>query len=242
MSGGGVGNAHWQCIHDPNGFEVASTIGAHPLCRLRGLRGIPNALDATADGSRIAAVDSAADAVEMFDAKGHMTWSHKFASAEGVDSCICSFDGSVVVVGSAVGSVIAYDSISGRRVHSIDRAYPGVGGMVAGVSHYGLRVTAISTDNDSYVVDLTSKTQPVRFVGHTGQVVSAVFSPDDSRVLTASADGTVRLWDPKTGAELLKLGGGNGAMVGAVFNNDGTRIYSLDAKGDLAVYRLSGGR
>src|SRR4029077_12954622 len=35
-------------------------------------------------------------------------------------------------------------------------------------------------------------------VGHTGLVDSAIFSPDGSRVLTASWDGTARLWDVKT--------------------------------------------
>ena len=31
--------------------------------------------------------------------------------------------------------------------------------------------------------------------GHTDSVLSAVFAPDGDRILTASADGTARLWE-----------------------------------------------
>ena len=39
--------------------------------------------------------------------------------------------------------------------------------------------------------------------GHTSQVLSAAFSPDGQRIVTASRDSTARIWDPKTGEQLL---------------------------------------
>jgi WD40 repeat protein/serine/threonine protein kinase len=41
--------------------------------------------------------------------------------------------------------------------------------------------------------------------GHTGKVRLAAWTPDGSRLATAGADGTVRLWDRNTGQELLVL-------------------------------------
>jgi WD40 repeat protein len=35
--------------------------------------------------------------------------------------------------------------------------------------------------------------------GHAGWVLSAAFSPDGKRIITASADRTARLWDAATG-------------------------------------------
>jgi WD40 repeat protein len=54
--------------------------------------------------------------------------------------------------------------------------------------------------------------------------VQATFSPDGRRVATASRDGTAKVWEASTGAELLTLYG-DGAGVGSVaFSPDGTRL------------------
>ncbi len=39
--------------------------------------------------------------------------------------------------------------------------------------------------------------------GHDDEVPFAAWSPDHSRILTASQDGTVRIWDAVSGEELL---------------------------------------
>ena len=48
-------------------------------------------------------------------------------------------------------------------------------------------------------------TLKIRFRGHVGRVNAATYSRDGSRVITASGDGTTRIWDAQTGAWLLTL-------------------------------------
>ncbi|MCY3017517.1 MAG: protein kinase [Planctomycetota bacterium] len=67
--------------------------------------------------------------------------------------------------------------------------------------------------------------------GHTAAIVSAVFSPDDGRVVTGSDDKTARIWEARTGKELHVLAG-HGASVCARFIADGRHVltYSNDSK------------
>src|SRR5262249_39982545 len=60
----------------------------------------------------------------------------------------------------------------------------------------------------------------------TGSVQSAVFSPDGTRILTASHDKTARLWESATGNEIGKLKGHKWAVLSAVFSPDGTKAIT----------------
>ena len=48
--------------------------------------------------------------------------------------------------------------------------------------------------------------------GHTDQVNCASFSPDGSRIVTGSGDGTAKVWDARMGTALLELSGHLGAV------------------------------
>lgn len=64
------------------------------------------------------------------------------------------------------------------------------------------------------------------FSGHEDEVLSAKYSPNGDKVVTCSDDGTARLWDTITGAELLVLRGHADQVWSAAFNHDGTRIVT----------------
>jgi hypothetical protein len=55
---------------------------------------------------------------------------------------------------------------------------------------------------------------------------AAAFSPDGGRIAVACADGTVRLIDPSTGAEVLALEVHADWVTGVAFAGDGTRLVS----------------
>ena len=69
--------------------------------------------------------------------------------------------------------------------------------------------------------------------GHSNTVNSAVWSPDGSRILTASDDKTARVWDPASGRELAVLKGHAGTVYSATWSPNGSRI--LTASRDLTA-------
>ncbi len=72
--------------------------------------------------------------------------------------------------------------------------------------------------------------------GHGAALVSACFSPDGDRVLTASQDTTARLWDGRTGAPIATLQGGKYALAGAIFSPDGKRIVTRSDDGPARLW------
>ena len=65
--------------------------------------------------------------------------------------------------------------------------------------------------------------------GHTSFIYEAAWSYDDQRIATASADGTARIWDTKSGAELRKFESPNRRQVlRVVWSNHDSRIIVMD--------------
>src|SRR5262249_31367810 len=58
----------------------------------------------------------------------------------------------------------------------------------------GTRVV-IAAGREAAIMDLASSDPVRRLVGHTGEINDAIFSDDGKQILTASSDGTVRVWD-----------------------------------------------
>ncbi|MBX7218658.1 MAG: SUMF1/EgtB/PvdO family nonheme iron enzyme [Blastocatellia bacterium] len=83
---------------------------------------------------------------------------------------------------------------------------------------------------------------PVRFTGHQDFVLSVGFSPDGRQLVTASADHTARLWDLKTGHEILCLKGHRTEVNAAAFSPDGKRVVTAGADGTAKVWDATTGR
>ena len=70
--------------------------------------------------------------------------------------------------------------------------------------------------------------------GQVGGVNSACFSPDGRHILSASDD--IRVWDARSGAELLRLRGHQKHVVMAAYSRDGSRIVSRSVDDTLRVW------
>jgi WD40 repeat protein len=81
--------------------------------------------------------------------------------------------------------------------------------------------------------------------GHTGPVRRAVWSPDGAQLLTASADGSARLWPVRGGSpRILRLPAGDPARRGlwtAEFSPDGREVALASADHSAAIVPLRGG-
>jgi len=77
--------------------------------------------------------------------------------------------------------------------------------------------------------------------GHDGIVVSVSFSPDGTRIVTASQDTTARVWDTATGQELVVLHGGKVVVRSAAFSPDGTRVVTASQDGVVRLWNVATG-
>jgi hypothetical protein len=87
---------------------------------------------------------------------------------------------------------------------------------------------------------LQSRTSAV-LKGHEHAVLSAAFSPDGTRVVTASSDNTARLWDAATGTEIavLRGRGHEHAVLSAAFSPDGTRVVTASDDNTARLWDIS---
>ena len=62
--------------------------------------------------------------------------------------------------------------------------------------------------------------------GHSAQLRSAAFSPDGTRIVTASHDKSARIWERDSGRETLELVGHTASVEQAEFSPDGARVLT----------------
>ncbi len=89
--------------------------------------------------------------------------------------------------------------------------------------------------------------QQLSLVGHTRAVLGATFSRDGAKILTAGVDGTARVWDATSGAQLAVIGEPVGSDVerravnAAAFSPDGRRIV-VASEYDITVADATNGK
>ncbi len=130
-----------------------------------------------------------------------------------------SADGKYVATGSDKAARI-YDVHSGKELHvlqhafgdpkghlfirgvsfSPDAKYLATGGedKLVRVSSPFLPLVDLSPINRRQVWDIESRSVRATFAGHEQDIYSIQFASDAKTIASASGDGTVRLWDPKT--------------------------------------------
>ncbi|KAF8750802.1 WD40 repeat-like protein [Rhizoctonia solani] len=142
---------------------------------------------------------------------------------EAVYSMAVSPDGRTFASGDEGGKLMMWDASTGAQLRSISEAhayciysiaYSHDGGLLASGSydttislwntHTGQRIgdrfeaTATEFDVTIRIWDVESRTSIVVLEGHTGYVLSVMFSPKGAYVVSGSADTTIRVWHAPT--------------------------------------------
>jgi WD40 repeat protein/DNA-binding SARP family transcriptional activator/energy-coupling factor transporter ATP-binding protein EcfA2 len=96
------------------------------------------------------------------------------------------------------------------------------GRFVAGSSYTFVRVWRLA--DDSYV--------QIR----VGVVNTLAFNPDGDVLASGASDGSLRLWDPRTGRELVSVSPNLGEVTGVAFSPDGDRLATSSSDGTVRLW------
>ncbi|XP_065834633.1 transcription initiation factor TFIID subunit 5-like isoform X2 [Oscarella lobularis] len=128
---------------------------------------------------------------------------------EGLNCVSFRDDSNVAAVGFADSSIILWSLTSSHRLKSLK-------------SHVELdQLEFDSSDVMNHLIDDNSQQEKRLLHGHGGPVYSTSFSPDRFLLLSASADGTARLWDLHTYSNLVAYKGHNSPVWDVDFSPSG---------------------
>jgi WD40 repeat protein len=87
-----------------------------------------------------------------------------------------------------------------------------------------------------------SRIKPKTLKGHSLWVDSLVVTPDGQRVISASRDKTLKVWDLETGSMVRTLEGHSRPVYGVAVFPDGRRVVSASSDRTLKIWDLETGR
>jgi WD40 repeat protein len=162
-------------------------------------------------------------------------------------------DGQRVVTASRDRTARIWDANTGSQLHALGGHTDEV--TRAAFSPDGSRVVTASLDDTARIWDPATGEQ-LHSLSHDGDVflsatdrflptgeylATGAFSPDGRLVVTFSSDGTARIWDVGTGAELHVLAGHRDGASSAAFSPDGTRVVTADFRGVARIWDVETG-
>ena len=110
--------------------------------------------------------------------------------------------------------------------------------------HCPVRGGAASPDLDGPTVakHRQSHLELANLRGHLESVNSVGYSPDGQRIVSASDDGTIRLWEAISGRDLADFNGHEGRINSVAFSPDGRRIVTAGENTTAKVWSADSGQ
>jgi WD40 repeat protein/DNA-binding SARP family transcriptional activator len=162
------------------------------------------------------------------------------AGASAATAVAASSDGARFVTPRAPGRVTVWRARDLRPVGELRGPTGPINSLVLG--HDG-RLVAATGDGRTTVVWDVATGRIVRRLGPAGKggASGVALSPDDSRVATAGADGTLRIYDLRTG-ELVGHADARGSLQDVDFSSDGRRLAGAGLSGEIVVWSVVANR
>lgn len=100
---------------------------------------------------------------------------------------------------------------------------------------------ALIADHGVIVIDLKDPDEILTLSGHTDLVYSVAWSPDETRLLTAGADQTARIWDARDGRLLRTIDSIGQVVTAAVWSPDGTGVALSTRQRSVVIFAADTG-
>ena len=145
-----------------------------------------------------------------------------------------SVDGRRIATAADDGTVRIWESFSGREIKSIP-----VSGepLCLAFNDQGDRLLVGTRQSECKCFDVDGGRQiGASLKGHDDAIVSVAFMPNGSRVITASRDSTVRLWDPVHGEEMHVIKDAKNPYYRVWVTPDSRRIFELTETGTVFTW------
>ncbi|MFI1106065.1 NB-ARC domain-containing protein [Streptomyces melanogenes] len=147
-------------------------------------------------------------------------------------------DGTWLATLSDSGTVRVWDRATFRETTRVT-GHPGWAEVVAIAPDGTWFATTGGYNATVWIWDRATGREIARLVGHTGRVTRVAVSPDGTWLATASDDGTVRVWDPKSGraATMMRT---DGILYSCAWTSDGAGVVVGGTRG-VYVYEFHRG-
>ena len=169
-------------------------------------------------------------------------------------------DGTTLLTGSADGTARLWDAATGTEIRRFEEHE----GWVLDVAFApdGATLLTGGKDGTARLWNIETGAEICRFEGHEGSITNVAFAPDGATLLTgsdngflnaitwdrptrssgaSSNDGTARLWDAATGAEIRRFEGHGSPVTSVAFSPDGATLLTRGNDGTARLWDAAAG-
>jgi WD40 repeat protein/DNA-binding SARP family transcriptional activator len=224
---------------EPTGVTVHDTATGEVVRELSGHDEELAFVSFSPDGRWLAASSDLAFAAPVWDVRTGELVTTLTGHEDTVHALGFSPDGRRVATASWDGTARIWETETGVERGRLDGDGPGI--LAAVFTPDGDRILT-GDDRGTVAIWDSSTLERERDLGHHDLAVEAIVFGPEGEVVTASADGTVRGWDLRTGAVTMRLGGQEAAVEDVDVSSDGQLFATAASDGTVKLWDAPEGR